>query len=482
MALSTTNLLGTNPAQSALSAKINPSPLAAPTSGSLTPAFNALSANTKPFNPATVGQFNTTPAPAPINFGAQNLNGSGNAQGLVSLPTATLQNNAVQSAPVSTATGSSAPAAYTPTGTTPLLPNPTPTPSTQGLISNPAATYNSEAAAAANTNPAIADNSAAIAANYGSQIANVGNLGAGTQAGDLTTGTSPVGEGNAAVASNAESNRISALGTAENAALAGPAQQLTAANQQANVLNTATSNALPVTQYGALTNPFTGNAISSGATTGTGSIPGSVLPTSAQSFITSLAQQVQSGSMTRATAEGELGAYGPAGLTDLNTALGSGFNTNASNASAATTATGQQLQTAATTANQALDTLASSFAALPGFETGGIPLTNGIAQWIGTNLGQGALSNFTANLADARAQLVGALNTAGGTPTGNEATALQYLPDNMTPAQFQQNVGTAQNPGIVRQLLQQKVSSFTQSGQQSNTSNVAGGGGGIYQW
>lgn len=254
MSLATTNLLGQNPAQNALDAKINPQPLTNPTSyGSLTPAFNALSANTKPFNPATAGQFNTTPAPAPINFGALNLNGSGNAQGLVSLQTATPQSNAVSSG--------GAPA-YTPTGTTSATTTPAPTttstpaplvslPGITGALTSaattgsPAATgYNAQTAAAANTNPAIAANAAAIANNYGSQIANVGALGAGTQEGDLSTGTSPVGEGNANLASNAESNRISALGTAENAALAGTGQQLTAAQQQASALNNATQNAL----------------------------------------------------------------------------------------------------------------------------------------------------------------------------------------------------------------------------------------------
>ncbi len=176
--------------------------------------------------------------------------------------------------------------------------------------------------------------------------------------------------------------------------------------------------------------------------------------------------------MTRDIAEGELNAYGPAGLQALNSALGSGFNTNASNASAKTTAQGQQIQTAADSTNRALDTLSTAFNSLPAVQTGGIPLTNSVAQWIGANMGDAALQTYKTNLADARSQLIGVLNSAGGTPTGNEATALQYLPDNMTVSQFNQNVGTAQNPGIVRQLVQQKVGAFTTSGQQNQNANL----------
>lgn len=160
-------------------------------------------------------------------------------------------------------------------------------------------------------------------------------------------------------------------------------------------------------------------------------------------------------------------------LNTLAKSINPNYNPVLSAASATTQQQGQQLQTQTGAANAALDTLATSFNSLPGVETGGIPLTNGIAQWIGSELGSGALSQFKANLADARAQLVGALNAAGGTPTGNEATALQYLPDNMTPAQFQQNVGTAQQPGIVRQLLQQKVQQFTTSGTAEGSGQVS---------
>jgi len=219
--------------------------------------------------------------------------------------------------------------------------------------------------------------------------------------------------------------------------------------------------------------PVTGQPVGGGGTTGGTAL--SSLPQQAQSAVQSYAQQVQSGSMTRADAESRLSAYGVAGTNALNEVLGNGFNTNASNASAGTTAVGQQIQTAANSTNQALDTLGSSFSSLNGLQTGGIPTTNSIAQWIGAQLGDSALTQYKTNLADARSQLLGVLNSSGGTPTGNEATANEYLPDNMTKAQFDANVGTAQNPGKVRTLIAQKVGSYTQSGTQNGTTNTNSG-------
>lgn len=260
---------------------------------------------------------------------------------------------------------------------------------------------------------------------------------------------------------NALSSQLQGQSNLFGAGLTGTGQQVTAQTQAAGFaqpqlagFNQQAFNPL-TSQFGSGQTGTTGNALSQ-------------LPAQAQSAIQSYAQQVQNGSMTRADAESRLSAYGVAGTNALNEVLGSGFNTNASNASAGTTATGQQIQTAASSTNKALDTLSSAFAALPAWQTGGIPATNSLANWIASNLGSSALTQYKTNLADARSQLIGVLNSSGGTPTGNEATAEQYLPDNMTKAQFDQNVGTAQSPGIVRQLIAQKVGSFTNSGQQNN--------------
>lgn len=187
--------------------------------------------------------------------------------------------------------------------------------------------------------------------------------------------------------------------------------------------------------------------------------------------IANLSQAAADGKIGYDAALSQLSGYGTAVQNQLLPAiqkLKPDFNVSLSNAGVGTVKTGQELLTAANSANQALDTLSTAFNSLGGTQTGGIPLTNSIANWIGTNLGQSALTSYKTALADARSQLVGVLSNSGGTPTGNESTAEAYLPDNMTVGQFNQNVGSAQNPGVVRTLIQQKVNSFTGSGQQGN--------------
>lgn len=335
--------------------------------------------------------------------------------------------------------------------------SPGPTPSYPGLIST-----------AAQGNAAIGQSAADIAAQYGKKIAEVGQQGAMGQAGQLTTGTSPVAEGNAAVTQQTTAERQTALAQGETAALAGTSQQLTGQSQLQSGLTAAGQLNTPANQF--IQVPYSSQVIGAdGKPVGGGSI--GTLPQVAQDAINLQIQRVKSGLSTIGDAQSAISAYGQAGINALQKGLGSNFNVNASNASAGTTATGQQIQTAADSTNKALDTLSSAFMGLPAFQTGGIPATNSIAQWIGTALGDSALQQYKTNLADARSQLIGVLNSAGGTPTGNEATANQYLPDNMTVDQFKQNVGTAQNPGIVRQLIAQKVGAFTSSGQQNTSSN-----------
>lgn len=160
-----------------------------------------------------------------------------------------------------------------------------------------------------------------------------------------------------------------------------------------------------------------------------------------------------------------------------------GFNptTSNQNASARNTALqsnstqGLTLQRSADSANKALDTLDSFYSQLPGATTGGIPATNSIATWIGQQFGNTATSQFETALQDARAQLEGVLTSTGAaTPTGAEATAKAYLPDGMTPDQFKSKIDAA------KQLVQQKVASFTQTGnvpQYQNGTNTGGSAG-----
>lgn len=252
-------------------------------------------------------------------------------------------------------------------------------------------------------------------------------------------------------------------------------QAIGAANNQqgiqtAGLLGTAGATApVQVPYNNQFISPVNGQGIS-GGTVGQ-------LPQQAMDIVNTYAQQVQNGQMTRADAESRLAPYGVAGTNALTQALGSGFNTNLSNASAATTASGQQLQTQATSAVQALDTLQAKFNQLSGLETGGIPASNAITQWIGSALGQGSLTQYNQTLSDARQQLEGVLAAAGGgTPTNYVNTAQTYLPDNMTPAMLSQAISN------VKALIQQKVSSFVQSGQQSPTQSTGTPGQTNWSW
>lgn len=340
-----------------------------------------------------------------------------------------------------------------PANPTPQPTNPTPDPTSPtgiigGLLNTTAANQTQQATAAQQVQQ--------LAAQYAQQEA------------ALTGGYSGIGgaDTNARI-QQLEQFKNSAIGAIqqEQAALSGyQTQAQGAASTALNALTTTT--AAPYGQP--IYQPATGSFVSSGGSGAGGSLQLSGVPAN---DINMLATAVTGGTIDYSSALSQLSGYGTAIQNQLLPAiqkLNPTFSVNASNASANTTATGQQLQTAAASANQALDTLSSAFTSLGSTQTGGIPITNSIANWIGTQLGQSALTSYKTALADARSQLVGVLNTSGGTPTGNEATAEAYLPDDMTVAQFNQNVGTVQNPGVVRTLIQQKVNSFTGSGQQNN--------------
>lgn len=150
-------------------------------------------------------------------------------------------------------------------------------------------------------NTAIGQNAAQLAQNYGAQIADVGRQGANMQAGDLTTGTNVVGEGNAAVAANSASQRMNALAAAESAALQGTGQQLTAQNQmQTGVLGAlGQATQLQSSPYGTpQVNVATGQTYSGGQPIGSGS-GGAIQPNDpAYSALQQYAQMAASGQIS----------------------------------------------------------------------------------------------------------------------------------------------------------------------------------------
>lgn len=103
--------------------------------------------------------------------------------------------------------------------------------------------YTTQTAQAGQGNIPIGQNAAAIAANYGQQIANVGSQGAKFEGGQLTTGTTPVAQGNAAITAQTTAAQQGALASGETAALAGTQQQLLAQQQAATAANEAAGQA-----------------------------------------------------------------------------------------------------------------------------------------------------------------------------------------------------------------------------------------------
>lgn len=261
--------------------------------------------------------------------------------------------------------------------------------------------------------------------------------------------------------------------------------QQTALSQQAQNAIQAAQLAEPVSQYGALTSPATGQAISGGASGGT-------LPASAQSFITSLATQVQNGQMTRDQATSQLSAYGPAGLSAFNSALGPNFNTVQSNANAASTATNlsntssqaQATQQSVSYANQVLDDLTTAYNAQGSLQKTGIPLVNAGANLLSqlSGFGISATQGYSSTQGEALAAISQALASGGITPSSAGQIASSLIPPNATPDQ----IATAKQ--YLQTFLSQRQQTYTtppqsaQYGSQPLPANTNTAGGSIYDY
>lgn len=121
--------------------------------------------------------------------------------------------------------------------------------------------------AAPGQNADIAKRARDIAADYGKKIADVGGQGARFEAGQRTTGTSPVAEGNAAITAQTTAAQQAALAAGESAELQGIDKELTAQNQGQNALGTAGNLASPqLGQFGqAYYDPTTGKTTDAGS-------------------------------------------------------------------------------------------------------------------------------------------------------------------------------------------------------------------------
>lgn len=245
----------------------------------------------------------------------------------------------------------------------------------------------------------------AISQDYGQKIADVGGQGARFEAGQRTTGTSPVAEGNAAVTAQTTAAQQQALATGAAASLQGIGYQLTGQNQGQNALNYAGNLTQPqLGQFGqAYYDPVTGQATSGGQNASLNPIAN----------IQSIAQQVANGQISPAQGYA-LGGSVPNFQGALNQAI-LGLNPNFNQASAqAAYDTRQQNQTTAgtTPTNAAASTYAANY-----------------PQYIAL---QGQLSNVT-----------GLGNLLLTTASGGQVNPLDISLGNQTIAAFKRNLSSA---------------------------------------
>lgn len=161
------------------------------------------------------------------------------------------------------------------TAPAPNLQQPTAPTSTRGLFPD---VLSSLAYGSATKNNELATNAKKIADEASTRIADVGGQGARFQAGQLTTGTSPVAEGNAAVTAQTTAAQQQAIAQGAQVALTGNAQGITAQGQTQSALNSAAGLAQPYpTAYGQTSfDPATGQF------SGGGSLPPEVMSQYAQ--------------------------------------------------------------------------------------------------------------------------------------------------------------------------------------------------------
>ena len=314
----------------------------------------------------------------------------------------------------------------TPLTDMPQQPQPNPvadTPTYSGLVGDTANT--------AKGNIPIGQSAKDIMTNYGQQIADVGQQGANYQAGSLTTGTTPVGEGNAAINAAATAAKQTALAQGGQMALTGTGQQLTAQNQaQTGLLGTAesvkgTPTAQGQTTYNPLTNTFSG-----------GSYPDN---------LNTVVQAIKSGNMGYTNGVNSLSSLSPTAKADVLKALGTGFDTVSSDANAATKGSNiTTMGTAQTNAQatslgnltQQANTLAASRASVANLANitlntiaqnnslnpSNINAVNGVIQTIAKNTSNPQYQNLMNQITDIVSTYGSILNPTGNTDT-TRATA-----------------------------------------------------------
>lgn len=296
-----------------------------------------------------------------------------------------------------------------------------------------ASTAADDVSKAAASNAALGQKAQAIADAAGQEFASIGKKGAAAETGYLTTGTTPVAEGNAAVVARTAAAQQQAVAQGAQTQLSGVDKQLAAANQAATgfasagnlakgALDSAGNIASPIQQpYGnMLVDPVTGQPIQQGAGTLNDAVALQV-------------QRVKNGTAGYNDAVSALGAYGQAGINALQQALGPTFNIAQSN-----TLAGQQgsIGPALGFATTALDNLDTAAQQLSSLQKTNSPAINAISNWgsFVTGLGSEQTRAYVQATQEARNAYASVLaSVRGGTPTDYSGQAQAAIPDHPTP-------------------------------------------------
>lgn len=347
-------------------------------------------------------------------------------------------------------------------------------------------------------NKEIGDRARQLSEKYGSEIARIGQLGAGAVAGHLSTGTNVVGSGNAAIASQSASQRMNALGQGLQAELQGTGQQLTGQQQtalaQAQALQGA--NVQQSQQLGGLTNAagFMQPAPASYGQTVfdplTGTYKGGGGNLDPNNVASQLAQKVLSGQMTYEQAVSSLGYAGSAGQQFLNSALQQaqpGFN-----APLATAQVGGQagvigslplLKSSETAAQGIKDQIVTYLASNPELNPTALVKANFVDQWVKGELSSPKYQTLYNLLNEYTNTLTPILGVGGSTTNLKTEIAQSFINAAASGQSIAQVLDGIQN--MSRSKIQNLESGALGGGTVSSPFINGGGGtgsGGVFDW
>ena len=346
----------------------------------------------------------------------------------------------------------------------PIVSTPQTPPTFPGLLTNLSNT--------AQSNAQIGQSSQDIAQKAQQEITDIGKKGAGFQAGQLTTGTSPVAEGNAAITAQNIAQQQQAVSQGAQTGLLGNAQALTSRSQEQAGLTSAAGLAQP--QFGVSYGTQVANPIT-GTTTGGGDMTQAL-----DQYASGLANNTLSTKDIPASITGN--AILNAQLLDLAKKKNPAYNPTQQGAQAGSIA---DLTTQASTLQSVANGAESNYNLLLNTATQGgvnqsnVPVINQLTQNLQKGLtSKEAVINFQSTLSTVRSQYASILG--GGTVTVDSQNRAQTaIPDDISLGALQslgvqlKNEATNRINGINTQIKSLQGNQGTnQNATNTNTSNI----------